>query len=385
MKTVIVTRQRDLQARIPKGIACFLCLLSLIFPSCQKNDDDFFGRENHSMDDMIIIPKVQNNEADMYFGPKKFVRFYRAPRTETIEIKNPDFDKYDGNFVLKIKNGNSKRNRVPSAEIRIDGKLVVCQYDFCKNVTYICRKISGLTAESVLSVKLNGSPGSFIVLWIEGTKTEGEVTDIDGNSYKTLKIGGQWWMTENLKVTKYLNGDLIGTTTPANLDINGESAPKYQWAFKGNEGYVAAYGRLYTWYTVTDSRGICPAGWHVPSDEEWNQLTDHLINNGFGYEGSGTDIGKSIAAASGWRADATPGHIGNDQAGNNTSGFNGVPAGDRLTNGSFVNLGAFAGWWSATESTVANAWYRGIFYNISDVNRSADSKKFGGAVRCVRD
>jgi uncharacterized protein (TIGR02145 family) len=366
-------------------IVCLVCLLSLPFHSCQKFDDDFYGRDNHALKDLKIIPKVQDNLADLYFGPKKFIRFYRAPRTETVEIINPDFGKYDGNFVLKIKNGNGKRNRVSSAEIRIDGKLVVSRYDFCKNVTSICRKISGLTAESVLSVKLNGSPGSFIVLWIEGTRITGEVTDIDGNSYRTLKIGGQWWMTDNLKVTRFQNGDLIGTTTPANMDISGESTPKYQWAFKGNESYVAAYGRLYTWYAVTDSRGVCPAGWHVPSDEEWTILTDHLINNGYGYEGSGTDIGKSIAAVSGWRADATPGHIGNDQASNNSSGFNGIPAGDRLTNGIFINLGAFAGWWSTTENNAATAWYRGIFYNISVVNRSADSKKFGGAVRCVRD
>src|SRR4030043_1346528 len=85
------------------------------------------------------------------------------------------------------------------------------------------------------------------------------VTDIDGNMYNTVTIGTQTWMQENLKVTKYNNGDLIGTTSPPTLDISGEIAPEYQWAYNGNDTNVATYGLLYTWYVVTDNRGLCPA------------------------------------------------------------------------------------------------------------------------------
>ena len=93
------------------------------------------------------------------------------------------------------------------------------------------------------------------------------VTDIDGNVYHTVTIGTQVWMVENLKTTKYRNGVAIGTTTPATLSILSESLPtKYQWAYGGNESNVAIYGRLYTWYTVTDSRNIAPTGWHVSTD-----------------------------------------------------------------------------------------------------------------------
>src|SRR5512133_2727329 len=109
------------------------------------------------------------------------------------------------------------------------------------------------------------------------------VKDIDGNVYQTITIGTQVWMVENLKTTKYRNGDLIGTTTPASLVIEGESAPKYQWAYDGNESNVAIHGRLYTWYVATDSRNVCPTGWHVPSDAEWTVLTDYLIKNGHSY------------------------------------------------------------------------------------------------------
>jgi uncharacterized protein (TIGR02145 family) len=82
------------------------------------------------------------------------------------------------------------------------------------------------------------------------------IRDIDGNAYTSVTIGTQIWMVENLKTTKYRNGDLIGTTNPATLDITNESTPKYQWAYDGNETNVATYGRLYTWYVVTDSRNV---------------------------------------------------------------------------------------------------------------------------------
>ncbi len=98
--------------------------------------------------------------------------------------------------------------------------------------------------------------------------TPGTIKDYDNNVYNTVKIDNQLWMAENLKTTSYRNGDPIGTTTPATADITGESEPKYQWAYDGNESNAAVYGRLYTGYAVTDSRGICPTGWHIPTEAE---------------------------------------------------------------------------------------------------------------------
>jgi len=104
----------------------------------------------------------------------------------------------------------------------------------------------------------------------------GTVTDIEGNVYKTIIIGTQTWMAENLRTSRYNNGDYIGTTTPATLNISEETTPEYQWAYQGKEGYVATYGRLYTWHTVTDNRKICPTGWHVPSNPEWWIIRDYV-------------------------------------------------------------------------------------------------------------
>jgi uncharacterized protein (TIGR02145 family) len=211
------------------------------------------------------------------------------------------------------------------------------------------------------------------------------VSDIDGNHYNTVKIGKQVWMAENLKTTRFNNGDLIGTTIPAILDLSGETLPKYQWAYDGDENKVAVNGRLYTWYAVMDNRNLCPKDWHVPTDAEWSIMVDYLTSHGYGYEGTGNDIAKAISAASGWTTDLTLGNVGNDQNNNNSSGFNAFPSGFRKPNGSFIRFGSFTGWWSTTESNSVKAWYRSLDYNTSYLNRSYDEKKYGGSVRCIKD
>jgi len=218
------------------------------------------------------------------------------------------------------------------------------------------------------------------------TKGEsGTVSDIDGNIYSTIAIGTQTWMAENLKTTKFNNGDLIGTTTPATLDISSESMPKYQWAYDGNESYVVTYGRLYTWYAVDDSRKVCPTGWHVPTDVEWTTLTDYLTNNGYGYDGSGSDIAKSIAVTSGWTTNSTAGNVGNDQASNNSSGFTALPGGCRYNDNSFTFIYTYGGWWGATEFNTALGWHYFITNFANLVARTGDYKRAGYSLRCVKD
>jgi uncharacterized protein (TIGR02145 family) len=211
------------------------------------------------------------------------------------------------------------------------------------------------------------------------------IKDIDDNVYTSVTIGTQVWMVENLKTTKYRNGDLIGTTTPATLDISTEATPKYQWAYEGNESNVNTYGRLYTWYAVTDSRNVCPTGWHVPTDAEWTTLTDYLTNNGYGYGGSGDNIAKSMAATSGWTTHGTLGNVGNDQASNNSSGFTALPSGYRYFNGTFDTFGSTGFWWSSTEYPTSNAYYRFLLYVYSTVGSYVVSKLDGFSVRCLRD
>jgi uncharacterized protein (TIGR02145 family) len=214
---------------------------------------------------------------------------------------------------------------------------------------------------------------------------QSKLTDIDGNHYKTVKIGKQVWMKENLKTTKYSNGDIIGTTTSATLDISTENMPKYQWSYQGDEGKVAVYGRLYTWYTITDNRNICPEGWHVPTDTEWTILTDYLINNGFGNGGNGIEITKSMAATSGWIENSLTGNVGNDQTSNNKSGFTAYPGGYRYGSGLFNGFGSYGYWWSATELYQTSAWYRSLNDHRNDVYSGSSSKQNGVSIRCIKD
>lgn len=221
---------------------------------------------------------------------------------------------------------------------------------------------------------------------LQEMQAEMGVNDIDGNHYNAVKIGSQLWMKENLRTTKYRNGDIIGTTSPATLDISGESEPKYQWAYAGNEGNVATLGRLYTWYAVTDSRNLCPDGWHVPSDEEWATLSDHLISNGYGYEGSGGDIAKSLAARSSWDPNDVLGTPGNHMESNNSSNFNALSAGLRNFNGPFDYLGTQALWWSSSEVSSVHGSNRIIYSGLNFLHRGTDLEKhYGFSVRCIKD
>jgi uncharacterized protein (TIGR02145 family) len=207
-------------------------------------------------------------------------------------------------------------------------------------------------------------------------------------------------MGENLKSTRYSNGDSIRTTTPATLVIEGESAPEYQWAYDGNESNVQVHGRLYTWYVATDSRNVCPAGWHVPADTEWKVLTDYLINNGYNYGTGykGMDIAKSMANTAGWVADDTPGSPGNDQVKNNSSGFTALPSGARMEDGNFYHLGHIGDWWSGSEGgptfmqglsgiivNVPGGLFRDIYHDYFYFNSYSNNKKYGMSIRCLKD
>lgn len=206
------------------------------------------------------------------------------------------------------------------------------------------------------------------------------LADAEGQTYNTVDIGTQVWMRENLRTSRYQNGDLVLTTTVSSLDITGENMPKYQWPCTNVEN-----GRYYTYYTITDSRGVCPTGWHVPSDNEWTALTDYLSNNGYGFEGNAKNIAKSLAATSGYDADPTAGNVGNDQASNNSSGFTGLSTGGRYSNGVLGFVGQHGIWWTSTESSATFALFRCIGYIPAEVFRGIFSQSYGLPVRCLKD
>ena len=196
------------------------------------------------------------------------------------------------------------------------------------------------------------------------------ITDIDGNIYQTVTIGTQVWMAENLKTTKYRNGDLIGTTTPTTKDISTETNPKYQWACNGNDDSVSVYGRLYTWYAATDSRNVCPLGWHIPTSTEWTTLINYL---------GGASIAGGRMKATGTTHWQSP-NTGAD----NFSGFAALPAGGRYFDGTFGHFSYYAQWWSATEDPVYGI-SRDIIWSSGGTYGSCTGKTICFSIRCVKD
>lgn len=199
------------------------------------------------------------------------------------------------------------------------------------------------------------------------------VTDVDGNVYNTVTIGTQVWLKENLKTTKYRNGEAIGTTNPPTLDYSSESTPKYQWAIDGNESNVSVYGRLYTGYVVTDSRGICPTGWHVATRDEWITLIDFV---------GGEMVAGGILKEKGTSHWNAPNTDATDKY-----GFTAVPAGCRDYDGEFTNKKTDAFFWTSSqfESYTNNLWQANMMYNRVDAPWSQSGKNWGMSVRCIKD
>ena len=207
--------------------------------------------------------------------------------------------------------------------------------------------------------------------------------DIDGNSYNTLQIGNQCWMKENLKVSKYRDGTVIpldesgGTTGIGTGQTWSSIKAGARTLYEHSPSNLATYGYLYNWYSVVDSKGLCPNGWHIPSDSEWTALTDFLG-------------GLSVAGGKMKSTGTTYWNSPNTGA-TNESGFSVLPGGIRFSDGSFFNIRDFAFFWSATEYNSLHAWYRSLGVSGGNVRRDSvmsdifDGKLVGASVRCLKD
>ena len=208
----------------------------------------------------------------------------------------------------------------------------------------------------------------------------GTLTDIDGNVYKTIKIGNQWWMAENLKVTRYRNGEPLPNITD-NTEWGITTTGAY-CSYDNDNTNIIIYGFLYNWYVIDDNRNIAPAGWHVPSDEEWKQLEMNLGMSRTAADSTGirgTDEGSKLKATSGWNANG---------GGTNISGFSALPGGYRgYFDGSFGGKGDNGVWWSSTDAGDAS-WHRSLYYNKSSIGRGGNldyKRNDGFSIRCVKD
>jgi uncharacterized protein (TIGR02145 family) len=202
---------------------------------------------------------------------------------------------------------------------------------------------------------------------------DGYTTDFEGHVYSTVRLGKQEWMNRNLETRYFSNGDIIATTGTPTLSIEQEDKPLYQWPFLGFDYHLDDDGRLYTWYTVTDDRKICPAGWHLPSIDEWSELLIHLGGDALTYGQFNQNFNYNWESY--LNTGATEGSFGAK-----LSGFRTVAG--QFQYGS--NYGTY--WWSATESNSGFGY--SIYCGKSDIEKvfqTESNKKNGYSVRCLKD
>ncbi len=217
----------------------------------------------------------------------------------------------------------------------------------------------------------------FLLIFPLALKAQKKVTDIDGNVYRTVKIGTQIWMAENLKTTKYRNGEPIPNVIN-NAQWASSNTGAYCW-YNNNSANKSTYGALYNWYAVSDIRNIAPVGWHVATDADWTILTIFL--NGEGVAG-----GKLKESGTAHWKDP-------NQGATNNNGFTALPGGGRVEKSKFDYMGLNGAWWAYSvvprrgEFNIGSTseWNRYISYISPSIYRVNINKHYGYSVRCILD
>lgn len=204
-----------------------------------------------------------------------------------------------------------------------------------------------------------------------GCKENGNNSSLETNkdTIGIVTIGNQVWMSKNLDLETFRNGDSILQAKNEEEWINAGQNKQPAWCYYDNNHVNGTkYGKLYNWYAVNDSRGLAPTGFHIPNDLEWTQLTDFL--------GGQFTAGYKMKSPTGWCS------FGN---GDNSSKFNGLPGGLRDFSGKFYVICDVGLWWSLTEYDALNVWLRSLNYDTGSVGRNDVGKEFGLSVRCLKD
>jgi uncharacterized protein (TIGR02145 family) len=225
----------------------------------------------------------------------------------------------------------------------------------------------GITAHSCGAANVHNS-----------TVAYGTMMDQEGNQYRTIQIGDQTWMAENLRTTKYRNNEPILNLTDNTQWANNTTGA--YCSYNNNTANDCPYGKLYNWYAVNNANQLCPTGWHVPADAEWNILIANLDPS---YKP--TEIGVQSDIASGkMKSTGTQYWLSPNTGATNSSGFSALPGGFRTGLGSFSGLEPCF-FWSSTQFNTPNAWSRLLFSDNGNLIREFYNKVDGQSVRCLRD
>lgn len=304
-------------------------------------------------------------------------------------------------------------NRTRSVSLREEGKQTQFGTKIKKYLPWIIAGVAFIIVVILMVILLHKSEKDSnqheVVKEEKQEQESNTVTDIDGNVYKTVKIGKQVWMAENLRTTRYANGESIplGTNLSEVMPYRYNPITQYSYNPDNNSSNMTEYGYLYNWPAVMHGaessesnpsgiQGICPDGWHVPSDAEWRELTEYVSSRSEYVCGNNKEnIAKALAAPTGWNSNSNECAVGNSPSANNATGFSALPTG-HFGLGDDYTFQYCAFYWSTTEH-IEKIFYDGeekyfdyaVCLSICNKDVSTEleneGKEFGLSVRCVRD
>jgi uncharacterized protein (TIGR02145 family) len=294
------------------------------------------------------------------------LQFSMSPLDAAVTLKS-----YDGS-VSKTWNGMQLLKDLPIGDYTLTA--LMNGYE-TQTLNFTIEENKSASVNIVLKEKVEGESQqsqskSHMTLIIE----TGAVEDIDGNVYQIVRLGNQWWMAENLRVTRYRDGVSIHNSK-SNLEWKMLRSSAMCW-YDNISSKAQNYGALYNWYAVANPRGLAPLGWRVPTDQDWKKLEEFLSKTGISFNevsNQNINLGSKLKSNIDWN-------------GTNTTRFNAVPSGYRDGNkGNFDRFGNYAYFWSSSEFYSYNAFCRYLFDEDTVINREPLYKTYGLSVRCVRD
>ncbi len=300
---------------------------------------------------------------------------------------------------IQIKNLPAKINYIQGEHLDLSGLVVTMTYEdnSSLDLEYSDFKDYGLQCNVADSLVLSGDQNieifhsetnrtlSFAITVKVNDDRYGSVTDNEGNTYKTITIGNQEWMVENLRTTQYEDGTVINEITD---DDTWGSATTAAYCWYENDKSTAElknYGALYNYYVI-ENGNVCPSGWTVPTETDWETLKSYLSDNNYAYTGKkynsfGNGLGKAMAVETGdWNfSQSTIGDIGYTQSTNNSSGFSGVPSGFRYASGSFTDSAQTEIWWTKSNGL---GYY--LKHQYSAIGKNQNNETAGNSIRCIK-